>query len=170
MRNYLYALVLAALISAALMAPEDLHAQQSTGSPALRIIGMAGNEVSITAAEWATLPRASVKVVDHGEEAMFEGVPARELLKLVGAPLEADLRGQNLAVYVLAEASDGYQAVYALTEFDAGFTDGIILVADRRNGEALGSKEGPLRMVVSWEKRQARSVRWLKVLRVRMAP
>ena len=170
MRKYLYALVLAGLISAALMAPEDLHAQQSTGSPSLRIIGIAGNEVSITAAEWAKLPRASVKVVDHGEQATFEGVPARELLKLVGAPLGPDLRGPNLSVYVLAEASDGYQVVYTLTEFDTGFTDGLILVADRKNGEALGPKEGPLRMVVPWEKRQARSLRWLTVLRVRMAP
>jgi len=171
MRKSLCSFVLAALISLPLTAPRGLHAQQSTGAPALRIIGITGDEVSITAEEWAKLPRASTKVVDHGgEQATFEGVPARELLKLVGAPLGPELRGQNLAVYVLAEASDGYRALYALTELDAGFTDGLILVADRKNGEALGPKEGPLRMVVPWEKRQARWLRWLMVLRVRMAP
>ena len=170
MRKCVASWVLAIFVAMSLGAAWPGHAERSDSSPALRIIGIAGNEVSITAAEWAKLPRASVKVVDHGEQATFEGVPARELLKLVGAPLGADLRGQNLSVYVLAEASDGYQVVYTLTEFDTGFTDGLILVADRKNGEALGPKEGPLRMVVPWEKRQARSLRWLTVLRVRMAP
>ena len=112
-----------------------------------------------------------MKAVDHGgAEVTFEGVPARDLLKLVGAPTGHDLRGEKLSLYVLAEASDGYQVVYALAEFDAGFTDGLILVADRKDGAALGPDEGPLRMVVPWEKRQARWVRWLRVLRVRMAP
>ena len=171
MRIHVSSLLHVGLIALALSTAGALHAQQSTGAPSLRIIGAVGNEVSITADEWAKLPRASVKVVDHGgEQAMFEGVPARELLKLVGAPLGPDLRGPNLSAYVLAEASDGYQALYAITEFDAGFTDGLILVADRKNGEALGPKEGPLRMVVPWEKRQARWVRWLMLLRVRMAP
>jgi hypothetical protein len=41
---------------------------------------------------------------------------------------------------VLAEASDGYKAGYALPEFDVDFSDGVILVADGKNGEALTSK------------------------------
>ena len=36
----------------------------------------------------------------------------------------------------------GYKALYALAEFDADFTDGVILVADRKNGEALGAQGG----------------------------
>jgi hypothetical protein len=76
-----------------------------------------------------------VQVVDHdGKEATFEGVPAREVLKLVNAPLGTELKGKNLSVYLVAEAADGYQVVYALTEFDPGFTDRLILIADRRDG------------------------------------
>ena len=59
--------------------------------------------------------------------------------------------------------------VYALPEFDADFTDGVILVADRKDGEALSAKEGPLRMVVPWEKRPARWIRELTVLRLGQA-
>jgi hypothetical protein len=96
-------------------------------------------------------------------------VPAGELLKLVEAPLGAALRGENTALYVVAEGADGYRAVYALAEFDPGFTDRVVVVADRRSGQILASKEGPLRVVVPWEKRQARWVRQLVKLRIERA-
>jgi hypothetical protein len=60
--------------------------------------------------------------------------------------------------------------LYALAELDTAFTDGVILVAVRRNGEALGAEDGPLRIVVSWEKRQGRWCRQLIALRVGRAP
>jgi len=108
--------------------------------------------------------------VDHGGvEVTFDGVPAREILKLAGAPL-GQLRGQRLTLYVLAEAADGYRAVYALPEFDPEFTDRVILIADRKNREALAANEGPLRIVVPWEKRPARWVRQLTRLRLGQAP
>jgi hypothetical protein len=69
----------------------------------------------------------------------------------------------------LAEGADGYKVVYALPEFDTDFTDGLILIADRKDGELLPPKEGPLRMVVPWEKRQARWIRQLTVLRLGQA-
>jgi hypothetical protein len=133
----------------------------------LRIVGLDGKSHELAPAQWETLPRVSVKAVDHGgAEATFEGVPAAELLKLAAAPLGAALRGENVALYVVAEGADGYKAVYALTEFDPAFTDRVIVVADRRSGQTLSSKEGPLRVVVPWEKRQARWVRQLVKLRI----
>ncbi len=171
MRKFLCSFLFVGLIGFALVAPGAAYAQQDSTPAFLRLVGAAGTEVRLTADDWKKLPRATVKTIDHGgAEVTFDGVPARELLKLVGAPMGPDLRGEKLSLYVLAEASDGYQVVYALAEFDPGFTDGLILVADRKNGAALGPDEGPLRMVVPWEKRQARWVRWLRVLRVRMAP
>jgi DMSO/TMAO reductase YedYZ molybdopterin-dependent catalytic subunit len=137
----------------------------------LRLVGPGGDERSVTQEDWGKLPRTSVKAKDHGGDVVsFEGVPARELLKLVAAPSGHELRGQQLILYVVAEASDGYKVVYALPEFDPDFTDAVILIADRRNGEALPANEGPLRMVVPWEKRQARWVRQLTVLRLGRAP
>ena len=41
--------------------------------------------------------------------------------------------------------------VFALPEFDVGFTDRVILLADRRQGHALGAVEGPLRLeLAAW--------------------
>ena len=128
----------------------------------LSVIGLNGGVIRITAEQWTALPRDFVDVVDHGgSQVHFEGVPAREILKLVGAPLGKDLRGSNLAVFVVAEAADGYRAVYSLAEFDDAFRDATILVADKRDGQALGAQEGPLRIVVPGEKRQGRWTRQL---------
>lgn len=146
-------------------------AQQDRSAALLSVIGVDGTERRLTAEEWAKLPRATIKARDHsGAEATFEGVSARDVVGLAGAPLGQELRGPRLALYVVAEAADGYKVVYALPEFDDGLTDGPILVADRKDGAALGEKEGPLRIVVPWEKRQARWIRQLTVLRIRQAP
>jgi len=137
----------------------------------LRVVGLDGDAHQITAQTWAGLPRSSVQAVDHdGKAVTFDGVAAREVLKLANAPLGKELRGKSLAVYVLAEAADGYRAVYALAEFDAEFSDRIILIADRRNGQPLADKEGPLRVVVPGEKRQARWLRELVSISVRRVP
>lgn len=138
-------------------------------SPAieLRVIGLDGIEIRITADQWAALPRQSVDVVDHGgTQVRFEGTPAREILKLAGAPLGKEMRGANLALYVVAEAKDGYRVMYALAEFDSGFKDATILVADKRDGKALSADEGPLRIVVPGEKRQGRWTRQLVALKL----
>jgi hypothetical protein len=143
------------------------HAQDAL----LRVVALDGTEHPISAQAWAALPRASVQAIDHdGKEVKFEGVAVREVLRLVDAPLGKELRGKNLAVYVLAEAADGYRTLYALAEFDADFTDRIILIADRRDGQALSEKEGKVRIVVPGEKRQARWLRELVRLSVKKAP
>jgi hypothetical protein len=171
MHKFLRSLLWVPLVLVALVAPGYCLGEQNSSALLLRVIGPDGNELNVTAEDWAKLPRATVKAMDHGgAEVSFEGVPARELLKLAGAPFGQELRGQRLSLYVLAEASDGYKAVYALPEFDPDFTDGLILIADRKNGAALPPKEEQLQMVVPWEKRQARWVRQLIVLRLGQAP
>src|SRR5713226_4105039 len=65
----------------------------------------------------------------------------------------------DLALFLVVGAADGYHAVFALPELDHAFTDRIIILADRRDGKPLAEKEGPLRIVVPDEKREARWVR-----------
>ncbi|MBA3513757.1 MAG: hypothetical protein H0T77_05215 [Pyrinomonadaceae bacterium] len=79
------------------------------------------------------------------------------------------LRGKELALFLIVEASDGYRAVFALPEFDHAFTDRIIILANRRDGKSLAEKEGPLRLVVPDEKRQGRWVRQVVSLTIRRA-
>jgi len=160
-----------ALIITGLVASGLGWGEKDVAAVQLRVVGLVGAERIVTAEDWSKLPRASIEAKEHGGATVtFEGVPARELLKIVDAPLGGQLRGQQLLVYVVAEAADGYRVVYALPEFDAAFTEGLILIADRKNGAALPAKEGPLRVVVPWEMRAARWVRQLTVLRLRQAP
>jgi hypothetical protein len=49
-----------------------------------------------------------------------------------------------------------YRVVFALAELDPGYTDRVILLADRADGQPLDSKTGPFRIVVPGEKRMAR--------------
>jgi len=124
--------------------------------------------LALGATDLSALPRAQVSVGDeHGTRVVYEGVPAREILQLAGAPLGKQLRGPNITMCIVAGGSDGYQAVFALAEFDPGFTDQVILVADHRDGQPLNSREGPLRLIVPSDKRPARWVRALTTLRLK---
>jgi DMSO/TMAO reductase YedYZ molybdopterin-dependent catalytic subunit len=169
--NFLRSFLSTGLIILGLVIAGSGQGQQDGSAGVLRLVGLDGLPHQVTVEDWGKLPRAAVKAQDHGGAIVtFEGVPARELLKRVSAPFGHELRGQQLTLYVVAEGADGYKVVYALPEFDPGFIDGLILIADRKNGETLPPKEGPLRVVVPWEKRQARWTRQLTVLRLGQAP
>ena len=71
---------------------------------------------------------------------------------------------EAVAGYVVVDAADGYQAVFAMAELDPALTDRVILLADRKGGQPLGAFEGPLRVIVPGEKRPARWVRQVRVL------
>ena len=118
--------------------------------------GPSGNR-RLTAEQIAASPRSTVTIPDHGVSATFEGT---ELANVLGdLPAGEKLRGKALTKYILVSAADGYQALFALPEVDRAFTHRKIIVADRRDGKPLSEKEGPFRVVVEGEKRQARCVR-----------
>ena len=123
---------------------------------------------ALTAADFAKLARQQVKATDHEQNvATFEGVLLRDALQPLGLPFGKDLRGKALTIYLLIEAQDGYQVVFTLPELDALFTDKVVLLADRRDGKPLVREEGPLRIVVPDEKRQARWIRQVKSITAR---
>lgn len=135
---------------------------QAGQSPAadysLSIGGEVEHPLKLTATDLAKLPRRTVRAKDHdGKEATFEGVELGEVLKLAGVQFGEQMRGKSLALFLVAEAADNYRAVFALPELDHAFTDRVILLADPRDGKPLAASEGPLRIVVPEEKRQARS-------------
>jgi DMSO/TMAO reductase YedYZ molybdopterin-dependent catalytic subunit len=120
----------------------------------------------LTKDDLAKMPRTTVTFNDHGAQVTYEGALLYAVLKRAGAPLDNDLKGKALATYVLAEALDGYQVVYALAELDPGFTDNKILLADSAGGKPLPEHQGPFRLVVPGEKKGARSIRMLEKLTV----
>lgn len=94
-----------------------------------------------------------------GEAAAYDGVPLISLLETIGLPTGDALRGDGLKRYVQVTGADGYQVVFSLPELDPAFRTNQILLADRKNSLPLDASEGPLRLVVPGEKRQAR---WVK--------
>ena len=136
----------------------------------LSVGGEVEHALKLTAADLGKLPRLTVHAKDHnGKETTFEGVELGEVLKLAGVKFGEQLRGKSLALFLVAEAADNYRAVFALPELDHAFTDRVILLADRRDGKPLAAAEGPLRIVVPDEKREARWVRQTTSLTIRSA-
>ncbi|MGH9769409.1 MAG: molybdopterin-dependent oxidoreductase [Blastocatellia bacterium] len=141
-----------------------LHVVASGQTPqpaiSLSISGEVERPLKLNAADLVRLPHRGVRAKDHGgNEAEFEGAPLGEVLRLAGVKFGEGLRGKNLELYLVIEASDGYRAVFALPELDPAYTDKVVLLADKRDGKPMDAKEGPLRIVVPDEKRHARWVR-----------
>ncbi|MGC2493268.1 molybdopterin-dependent oxidoreductase [Candidatus Binatus sp.] len=142
-----------------LCAPANAFAQASP-AVALRVSGEVPDHLELSVAEIAAFPRQTIRVTDDkGAQVEYGGVPVAEILKKAGAPLGKELKGPNLAVGLVASAPDGYRVLFTLTEFDPAFSDRVILLADRRDGKPLDSREGPLRFIVPGDKRHARWIR-----------
>lgn len=131
-----------------------------------------GNQqISILLDSLKSQPHKTVTIHNPYEnvDETYSGVPLIELLKQVGAPFGKDVHGKALAEYVVATGSDGYKAVLALAEIEPDFHPGDVLVADAMNGKPLDAKIGPFRLVVSDDKRPARSVRNLGSVELKVA-
>ncbi len=125
----------------------------------LRITGEVAHPQAFPAEEFAKLPRQTMRAGNHaGVEAQYEGVALADLLAKAGVPGDKQLKGQAMALYLVVEAADAYRAVFSLAELDRSFTDRVILLADRRDGQPLSAHEGPLQVIVPGEKKHARWV------------
>ncbi len=138
---------------------------QAPASATLTVTGDVPMPLKLTMADLAAMPRQTAKVPNpNGGEYTYEGVSLIEVMKRAGAPNGGSLRGNALASYILAKASDGYQVVFTLGEIDASFGNTPILVADHRDGAPLTGNQGALRLVVPNDHEGARSVRMLETL------
>jgi hypothetical protein len=179
MRAIKLSLVLAV---AALVVPAILFTQQNATLPAtsrpaasendaLILLANSHAPMKLKAADLKGMPHVTVTIHNPHANAdeSYSGVLLVELLAKVDAPLGEKLRGKALSEYVVATGADGYKTVIALAEADPSFHPGDILVADSMNGALLDVKSGPFRLVVSEDKRPARSVRNLISLELKQA-
>ncbi len=150
--------------------PHAEGASEAEPAAVLVIMGVDEQRGVFTAATLKDYPHQTVTIFDHHTNAQetYSGVPLIELLAHLGVPHGKDLMGKALGNYVVATGSDGYKSVVALGEIDPEFHPGIVLVADSMDGKPLG-KAGPFRLVVTEDKRPARSVRNLVRVEVKMA-
>lgn len=142
----------------------------AAASNALVIVGVGGERGVFTPASFKDYPHQTVTIFDHHTNAneTYSGVPLMDLLAHLGVPHGADLKSKALADYIVATGSDGYKSVVALGEIDPAFHPGMVLVADTMDGKPL-DKAGPFRLVVTEDKRPARSVRNLVRIELKTA-
>jgi DMSO/TMAO reductase YedYZ molybdopterin-dependent catalytic subunit len=155
-------IVFAVVVLAMALVPAGL-AQQA---PTISVTGAVKQPLNLTAADLATMPRATAVTDNNGIQTKYEGVWLSDVLKKAGVPMGSGMRGAALATYVVASASDGYQVVFSLGELDPEMTDGQILLADKANDKPLFGENGAFRLVIPKDKRGARSVRLLQKIEV----
>ncbi len=176
-RNVLALLALAALAGMLSLRAALASAPQTASPPKpksgtdsavlVRVMGEVAHPLALSALDLAKLPRQELRAKRHdGVESQFAGVPVVEILAKAGVPVGKELRGPAMALYLVVEAADGYRAVFALSELDPAFTDRVVLLADRLDGQPLSARDGPLQVVVPGEKKHARWVR--QVIRLRI--
>src|SRR6186713_1080231 len=79
-----------------------------------------------------------VKAKDkEGKEHTYKGALLSVVLDAAGVTLGKQLRGENLAKYVLVTAADNYKVIYALPEIDPEFTSNTVLLTTHVDGKPL---------------------------------
>lgn len=158
-----------AMIAILLLAMQAVVAQAPT-KPTLNVSGEVLTPLSLTADDLAKLPQSKLKAKDRDNaEHEYGGVALYEVLKAAGVTLGGQLRGENLAKYVLVTAADNYQVLYALPELDPEFTGDVVLLATSVDGKPLPKGEGPFRLVNPADKKHARWIREIKSIKVQFA-
>ena len=139
------------LIIVAFLATNTLQAQ-------VKVQGDVKHELEITPASFAKMKKVTASTNDHdGKAHTYSGVAISEILDSAGVTTGAQLRGKNLAKYMLVKCADGYEVVFSLAELDNNFTDRVVILSDSMDGKPLPEGKGPYKLIVPGEKKPARS-------------
>jgi len=145
-------------MKAFVIAATVLFATLTTTAQSVTVGGEVTTPLTLTAADLSAMPRTTAVAKDKsGTPHSFEGVALADIFKKAGVTTGHDLRGENLAKYVLVSCADNYQIVFSLAELDSSFTDRVVILADKFEGKPLPAGTGPFRIVVPGEKKPARN-------------
>jgi hypothetical protein len=137
-------------------AAANAAAQERPHTGTLVVVAAPAPPLTLTPADLLKMPRTTITVKQpDGRGVTHEGVLVAEVLKRVGAPLGKALRGDAMATYIVASATDGYRVVFSLAELDPEFSGSEIMIVDRTNGQPLLADQGPMRLVVPRSARRA---------------
>ena len=157
-------------LSIAILFTSSTITKAQVSASTVKIAGEVSAPFEIKLSDLQQYNKVHVKYKDKdGNYHDYSGVVLAELLQKAGAPLGKELHGKNLAKFVVAEGSDGYQAVFALAELDKGFTDSLVILAVTIDSKPLSPTDGPFRIIVQDEKKQARCVRMVTSIKVESA-
>jgi DMSO/TMAO reductase YedYZ molybdopterin-dependent catalytic subunit len=136
----------------------------------VKVEGEVTHPLQLSLSDLAKMRRVEVAATDRdGKEHHYSGVPVAEILQQAGATMGPQLRGKNMAKYLLVKSADGYEVVFSLPELDNTFTNRTIILADQADGSPLPANKGPFRIVVPGEKKPARWIWQVSSLVVRFA-
>ncbi|MCC6423006.1 MAG: molybdopterin-dependent oxidoreductase [Phycisphaerales bacterium] len=151
------------------------HSANATTEPTTRPISLLismenGQSITLDESRFQKLARKTITAVNHdGIKVTYSGVALADLLALVAIPSGDRLRGDAMAMYIVAQGSDGYQVTLSIAEADNAFREQGIIVADSQNGGPLPTNAQPLQLIIPRDKRTSRWVRSLTKLDVRRA-
>jgi DMSO/TMAO reductase YedYZ molybdopterin-dependent catalytic subunit len=133
----------------------------------ITVTGEVTKPLKLTLKDVEKYPPAEVKAKDReGKEHTFKGTALATVLDSAGVTLGKNLRGENLAKYVIITAADNYKVVYSLAEIDPEFTSNTVLLCTHVDGKPLPKGEGPFRIVNPVDKKPARWIREVVSMRV----
>ena len=154
----------------ALLVSPVLKAQTTEKQASIKVTGEVITPLELKLTDLQQFSQTEVKRKDRdGADHVYSGVILSTILQKAGVTLGKDLRGENLTKYILVEASDGYQVVFALAELDKDFTDRTIILADQVDGKPLAAGDGPFRIIVQDEKKPARCIKQVTGIKVQFA-
>ncbi|MBV8514823.1 MAG: molybdopterin-dependent oxidoreductase [Acidobacteria bacterium] len=160
-------LLICASVAATLAQTRPATAPAPFAGSGLLVTGAVAQDLKLTLDDLKKLPRKSISTKGHDDQMhQYDGVPIGALLAKAGVPQGSALRGNSMALVVVAQGSDGYRAVFSLAELDEDFAGEAVLIVDSVDGQPLGADQGPLRIIVPADKRQGRWVRMLKSITV----
>ncbi len=138
--------------------PLTFYAQIATSKATVKVSGEVTKPLLLTREDLSKMTRTTATLKDHdGKNVPYSGVAVQQILELAGVTIGNQLRGKNLAKYLLVKSSDGYEVVFSLAELDKGFNDKLVILADKTNGSDLPVDKGSFRIIVQGEKVPARS-------------
>jgi DMSO/TMAO reductase YedYZ molybdopterin-dependent catalytic subunit len=145
-------------------------AQEKEGEPYIKVEGEVTQPLKLYQSDLEKMKRMTLTHKDRDlKEQSYTGVPVAEILSRAGVTMGKQLRGENLAKYLLVTAADGYQVVFSLAELDSSYTDKQVILADKVDGKPLPGDKGPFQLIVPGEKKQARSCFQVNTFIIRFA-
>lgn len=162
-----YCLIIWFTLSGLLLSAAISKAQTVEKPATVKITGEVTKSLTIGEADLQKFKQSIVTRKDRdGKDHVYSGVVLAEILQSAGVTLGRDLKGENLTKYVLVEASDGYQVLFALAELDKDFTDRTIILCDQIDGKPLLPADGPFRIIVQDEKKPARCIKQVTGIKI----